>query len=135
MTRDCPTCSGQGVLAWSRHDGPSECRDTVTCGDCRGKRIVLVRCSICGDAEATREAWVISDPRKPDVAERYQLCCDCLDADETSVVELTTRCLPATEADDIERQELRDATRQRMAQLHRQLLAVQASLARGVGHA
>lgn len=91
MTRDCETCGGDGALQAGHRIGPCESHHIVTCDDCHGKRVVPVMCQLCGDHEATREAWVVVEPK---TAKLLLICIDCHDHDETEIVTVTTRSLP-----------------------------------------
>lgn len=94
MTRDCQTCGGEGAVNAGRRTGPCEWSSIATCGDCNGSGRELVRCEICGDAEAKREAWVMDHTNSRKASLLY-LCLDCHDHDSLTLAEPPTRVLPA----------------------------------------
>lgn len=106
MTRDCQNCGGTGSVGTGRRIGPEEWERTEVCSVCGGSKTEVVRCEMCGEDEATREAWVVGGlpgllvdwPRDRErVAVRMRLCLDCHDDPETEIVIVTTRVLPRHE--------------------------------------
>jgi hypothetical protein len=104
VTRDCSTCGGHGKLGAGGLVGPEEHARNVTCGDCQGTGTELVKCDLCADHEAVREAWV-ADSASPRKASLLRLCNDCHDGggdtghDGVKLAMPPTRMLPSREED------------------------------------
>jgi hypothetical protein len=97
VTRNCGTCNGTGRIGYDRI-GPEEFRTVVDCGDCDGSGQEPVECELCGDHEATREAWVV-DSENPRKASLLLLCEGCHDHDDVALAMPPTRSLPSREQD------------------------------------